>query len=57
MAEQNQTDERWRELAELLGLPDGSAPPPSPPVKVEKPPPPAPRADWAAEGAEAPGRA
>jgi hypothetical protein len=52
MAEPNQTDERWRELAELLGLPEGAAPareqapapvPPSPPVKVDRPAAPAPR--------------
>jgi hypothetical protein len=49
MAEQNQTDERWRELADLLGLPgDGPAaasekapaPPPAPrEVEVERPSP------------------
>ena len=43
MAEQNQTDDRWRELADLLGLPgDGPAPAkepaPAPPVKAEVPP-------------------
>ena len=55
MAEQNQSDAHWRDLADLLGLPGGEsapaskpapAPPPSPPsgpVKVEQPPPPPPR--------------
>jgi ribonuclease E len=39
MAEQNQTDDRWRELADLLGLPgDGPAPAPAPPIKAELPP-------------------